>query len=59
MSLQYEKEIEENETPHEQAENLQRAISVFPLYSVILIACLIAVSLCQFYVDGQDGILFG
>lgn len=59
MSLQYEKEIEENETPHEPAENAQRATPVFPLYSAILIACLIAVSLCQFYVDGQDAVLFG
>lgn len=59
MSLQYEREIEENEIPHEPVENAQRAIFVFPVYSVILIVCLIAVSLCQFYVDGQDGILFG
>lgn len=59
MSLQYEKEIEENEIPHKQAENGQRATPVFPLYSAILIVCLIAVSLCQFYVDGQDAILFG
>lgn len=59
MSLQYVAEVEENEPPRENTENVQRSIEVFPTYSVILIGCLIAVSLAQFYVDGRDGILFG
>ncbi len=59
MSLQYEKEPEQNETPGEQDAEVQRAVSVFPLYSVILIGCLIAVSLVQWAIDGGDSILFG
>lgn len=62
MSLQYEKETEEIEMLAENAEiegGMQRAEPVFPLYSVILIACLIAVTICQFAVDGQDGLAFG
>ncbi len=59
MSLQYEKEPEQTETPAEQDENVQQAQLVFPIYSFILIACLVAVSLCQFSVDGSDSILFG
>jgi membrane associated rhomboid family serine protease len=53
MSLQYEKELEENETAEEQNENVQRASGVFPLYSVILIVCLIAVFVFQLIVDAQ------
>lgn len=59
MSLQYDEEIEEIAPPAEEAENVRRAQVIFPLYSAILIACLIAVSVCQFVVDGKDGILFG
>lgn len=59
MSLQYEKEIEEIAPPAEDTENLRRAKIVFPLYSAVLIACLIAVSICQFVVDSKDGVLFG
>lgn len=59
MSLQYEKEAEIGEIADEQDENVQRATPVFPLYSVILVVCLIAVSICQFLIDGQSGILFG
>lgn len=59
MSLQYEKDLEEAPAPEEQRESVQRAETIFPLYSTILIACLAAVSLAQFYVDGQAGILFG
>lgn len=59
MSLRYEKEIEEIAPPAENTENVQRAKLVFPLYSAILIACLVAVSICQFMVDGQEGLLFG
>ncbi len=59
MSLQYEKELEETEKATEETENVQRAVSVFPLYSVILIVCLVGVSICQFVVDGRDSGLFG
>ena len=57
MSLQYEKEFEQ--TPDKAEETVQRATSVFPFYSVILIACLIVVSLCQMAVDGSEAFLFG
>lgn len=59
MSLQYEKEIELPQTSVENSENLQTAPSVLPVYSIILIVCLIAVSVCQFWVDGESGILLG
>lgn len=59
MSLQYEKEPEQSETPDEQEENVQRAQAVFPVYSIILIASLVAVSLSQFAVDGASSILLG
>lgn len=59
MSLQYEKEGEQIETPVESEETMRRAESVFPIYSVILIACLIAVSLCQIAADGSNSFLFG
>lgn len=59
MSLQYEKEPEQIETPVEQIETVQRAQFVVPFYSIVLIASLVAVSLCQFAVDGKDAILLG
>ncbi len=59
MSLQYEKEVEQIETPDEQNEAVGRAQFVFPYYSIVLIASLVAVSLCQFAVDGSEGIAFG
>lgn len=59
MSLQYEKEPEHAETLGEQEEDVRRAEARFPVYSIILIAGLIAVSLCQFAVDGTNSIMFG
>lgn len=59
MSLQYEKEVEENEIADGQNENVQRATFPFPLYSAILIGCLIAVSIAQFAIDSGEGVLFG
>lgn len=59
MSLQYEKEVEKTDQIDEQSENVQRAASVFPLYSVILIVCLVAVSICQLAVDGSPALMFG
>lgn len=47
------------EIPDEQRENVQRASDVFPVYSFIIIACLIAVSVFQFKVDGADSIIKG
>ena len=57
MSLQYEKEVEQSEPADE--ENVQRTQSVVPYYSIILIACLVAVSLVQFSVDGSNSIMLG
>ena len=51
MSLQYEKETEQPQTPAEHNENFQKAASVLPIYSIILVVCLIAVSACQFWVE--------
>jgi membrane associated rhomboid family serine protease len=59
MSLQYEKETEPAETFVETEEEFQRAEVVFPVYSTVLIACLVAVSMCQFAVDGADSVIFG
>jgi len=59
MSLQYEKEPEEIEPPDEQNEEVQRATAVFPLYSVISIACLVTVFLFQLTADGTNSVLFG
>ncbi len=59
MSLQYEKELAEVETPVEESEDIVCSKSVFPVYSIILIGCLVAVSLFQFAVDGADTILLG
>jgi membrane associated rhomboid family serine protease len=57
MSLQYQNEPET--VAAEQEESFQRAEIVTPFYSLILIACLVMVSLCQFAVDGTDAIVFG
>lgn len=58
MSLEYRNDVEENENV-EADENVRRVMPVFPLYSAVLIACLVAVSLCQFAVDGKDTIITG
>ena len=55
MSIQ----IQTPETPAAETENVQRAAPAIPYYSYILIGCLIAVSLCQFAVDGKDSIMSG
>ena len=56
MSLEY-----RNEEAAEIAEedNFQRAKVVFPLYTVILIACLVAVFVCELVADGQNSIVSG
>lgn len=58
MSLEY-RSAETSEVPFEETENVRTATPASPLYSSIFIAFLIAVSLCQFAVDGQKAILFG
>lgn len=61
MSLEYrnDEEVSPGVSAVEQDEDVQRATPVFPLYSVVLVVCLIAVSICQFLIDGQEGVLFG
>lgn len=59
MSLQYEKESVEIETSVAENADVVRSQAVTPLYSIVLIACLVAVSLAQFAVDGAGSILFG
>ena len=61
MSLEYRKdeEVSPDDLAAGQVEDVQRATPIFPLYSVILVVCLIAVSVCQFLIDGQEGALFG
>ena len=57
MSLDY---IDEKPQPEEVApetENYQRATVIFPLYSVILIACLVAVYLGQLYADSLPAVI--
>ena len=59
MSFQYVNETSPDETSVEEAESVQRAQPIFPLYSVILIASLIAVTVGQIAVDGSASIFFG
>ena len=51
MSLDYIDEKPQPEEVAQETENYQRATVIFPLYSVILIACLVAVYLGQLYAD--------
>jgi len=59
MSLQYEKESAETETNVEQNKNTVRSQVTVPFYSIVFIACLIAVSLTQYAVDGSGSIMLG
>lgn len=52
MSLEYKKE--ESENPVEESENFQRTSVVAPVYSIILIVCLVAVFICQAIADSQN-----
>ena len=58
MSLQNVNEEAEEERAEtvsgEQEENYRRVTEVFPLYSVILLACLAAVFACQAYANSQS-----
>ena len=55
MSLQYEKEPEQIE----RRGDVRQSSPVFPLYSIILIAGLVAVSLAQYAVDGANAVVLG
>lgn len=57
MSLKY--QSEESENPVEESENFQRASVVAPVYSIILIVCLVAVFICQVVADSQSSGLEG
>lgn len=48
-----------DETGEIQPENARAVVILFPLYSVILIACLAVVFICQVADDGVDSILMG
>lgn len=62
MSLDY-KEQEETQETHEaqnpQPEDVQRATPVTPFYSIILIACIVLVWICQVLFVPQESVLFG
>ena len=58
MSLEYRNE-ELPTTEIAEEDNFQRAIVVFPLYTFILIASLIAVFVCELAADGQSSIVTG
>jgi len=51
-------QIEQQQTVGTQ-ESVRRAVPVFPVYSVIMVACLVVVSLCEFKVDGSKTIMSG
>ena len=51
MSLDYKNEEPQTEEVEQETENYQRASFVVPVYSIILIACLVVVFLCQLYAD--------
>lgn len=55
--MQYEKAAEEIETPDGEPQNVKRAAIVTPVYSIILIACLCLVFLCQTIADRSQTII--
>lgn len=57
MSLKY--QSEESENPVEESENYQRASVISPVYSIILIVCLVAVFICQAVADSQNTLIEG
>lgn len=58
MSVEYKDEEAQIETPVEE-QNVRRAVPVFPVYSVIVIVCLMIVAAVQIKVDGIESIWFG
>lgn len=57
MSLEYKTEEPQTEETGQETENYQRAASVAPVYSIILLVCLAAVFICQLYADSLPPIL--
>lgn len=57
MSLEYRNEEPQPEEVEQETDNYQRATVIFPLYSVILIVCLVVVFLCQLYADSLPPII--
>jgi rhomboid protease GluP len=57
MSLDYRNEEPQTEEVEQKTENYQRASFVPPVYSIILISCLVAVFLCQLYADLNFSVL--
>ena len=58
MSLEYRNE-ELPTTEIAEEDNFQRATVIFPLYTVILIASLVVVFVCELFADGQSSIVTG
>jgi membrane associated rhomboid family serine protease len=59
MSLKYQTEESEGGEQFEETPDVRRVKPGFPVYSALIIACLIVVALCQVKVDGTDSVLFG
>ena len=59
MSLEYRSEEPKTEISAEQSENVQQTAFVVPYYSIILIACLVAVFVSQIVADGKNSALEG
>jgi rhomboid protease GluP len=57
MSLEFQSEKPQSAESETDPVNYQRAVSVFPFYTVILIVCLVAVFLCQLNADRPDSVL--
>lgn len=59
MGLEYSQEESQPEESQNESAGLQRATAVFPLYTVILIALLLVVFVCQLVADGQNSMMEG
>lgn len=59
MSLEYRTDEPEPAETNDDRRDYQLATYIYPLYTSILIACLVAVFLCQLYADGQGSALDG
>ncbi len=59
MSLDYQEPAENSETEIPQAETVQRVKPVTPYYSIILIACIVLVWICQIAFVPKETVSFG
>ena len=57
MSLEYQSEAPRAEEVERERVGYQRATAIFPLYTIILIVCLVAVFVSQLSVDKPDSVL--